>query len=117
MLNNLRFLRTALDKGLTINDLTVDAIETVANFGDLELICLCAKVLKSNHISGFSLLINSVYKNASKDNTYWLDAFIRILENKGDVVRKSLSMDINNLKGIKSNLENNVISRSRISGL
>lgn len=115
MLNNLRFLSMALDKGLTMNDLTDDVIKTVADFGDLELICLCAKVIKSNHLGEFSLLINSVYKNASKDNIYWLDAFIRILENKGELVRNSLSMDINNLKGIKSNLENNVISRSRVN--
>ncbi len=117
MLDNYKFIKTALKKGITREDLNNDTIKAVTSLKDLELICLCAKTLDPSDINNLQLLINSAYINANKYNLEWLDYFISIIEKKNTYIKSLFSTDIENLKAKKNSLETYLLHRESSVGL
>ena len=122
MLEKYLLVRKALKKGISKDDLNNKMVvkemsKAIIDFGDLELICLYAKLLGDHDIRIFELLIRKVYKIANKDNIEWLDLFIDIVENKGDYIPRVFAASIDNLKQKRDSIDAYVINRQSSRGL
>lgn len=122
MLEKYLLVRKALKKGISKDDINNSMVakemhNAIIDFGDLELICLYAKLLDDHDISIFEMLIRKVNLIANKDNIEWLDMFINILENKGEFIPKVFAVSIDNLKHKRDSIDAYVLNRQSSRGL
>ena len=122
MLEKYLLVRKALKKGISKDDINNSMVakemhNAIIDFGDLELICLYAKLLDDHDISIFEMLIRKVNLIANKDNIEWLDMFINIVENKGEFIPKVFAVSIDNLKHKRDSIDAYVLNRQSSRGL
>ena len=106
MLENLKFMRSSLKKGISLDDIKGDIVGTIIELNDPELACLY--IASSNHInfSDLQSLIDVVKNNPFVDDAKWVNNLIVVLNNKPSIIRNEFMNEINDLDYISLNYLN-----------
>jgi len=115
--DNLILIKKAVQKGISKEDLDKNLLKAIIDFGDLELICMYARILDAAEINDFYLLIVAVYKNMNYNNLGFVSSFINIINSKGSFLSTIYSEEINNIKKKESQFEAYVLHKQGTIGL
>ena len=115
--DNLILIKKAVQKGISKEDLDKNLLKAIVDFGDLELICMYARILDAAEINDFYLLIVAVYKNMNYKNLGFVSTFIDIINIKGSYISTVFSEEINNIKKKESEFEAYVLHKQGTLGL
>ena len=115
--DNLILIKKAVQKGISKEDLDKNLLKAIIDFGDLELICMYARILDAAEINDFYLLIVAVYENMNYNNLGFVNSFINIINSKGSFLSTIYSEEINNIKKKESQFEAYVLHKQGTIGL